>query len=157
MTFDLGWHWKVKSRSLGVNLAVYHRQSIFFNISCFLHVLCYFQHLKKKWCKKKFRGVSIFFFRKTLLYHFISRFMLFSTLKKFLTIEKCPFTSWLNGRWFLQISNIYIKKQIVVLACEPVGGRSRATELPCSNYFINSEWWVLVVVFYSCGKCINIF
>ena len=28
----------------------------------------------------------------------ISRFMLFSTLKK-----KCPFTYWLNGRWFLQI------------------------------------------------------
>ena len=27
--------------------------------------------------------------------------MLFSTLKKF--IEKCPFTYWLNGRWFLQI------------------------------------------------------
>ena len=28
-------------------------------------------------------------------------FMLFSTLKKY--IEKCPFTYWLNGRWFLQI------------------------------------------------------
>ena len=27
--------------------------------------------------------------------------MLFSTLKKY--IEKCPFTYWLNGRWFLQI------------------------------------------------------
>ena len=27
--------------------------------------------------------------------------MLFSTLKK--KIEKCPFTYWLNGRWFLQI------------------------------------------------------
>ena len=27
--------------------------------------------------------------------------MLFSTLKK--NIEKCPFTYWLNGRWFLQI------------------------------------------------------
>ena len=23
---DFGWHWKVKSRSLGINLAVYHRQ-----------------------------------------------------------------------------------------------------------------------------------
>ena len=32
----------------------------------------------------------------------ISRFMLFSTLKKN-NIEKCPFTYWLNGRWFLQI------------------------------------------------------
>ena len=27
--------------------------------------------------------------------------MLFSTLNKY--IEKCPFTYWLNGRWFLQI------------------------------------------------------
>ena len=27
--------------------------------------------------------------------------MQFSTLKKY--IEKCPFTYWLNGRWFLQI------------------------------------------------------
>ena len=28
--------------------------------------------------------------------------MLFSTLKK-QYIDKCPFTYWLNGRWFLQI------------------------------------------------------
>ena len=74
-------------------------------------------------------------------------------------IEKFPFTYWLNGRWFLQIldihvgnfymkltgrwfpqivqwesiSNIYIKK-IVVLVSEPVRGRSRATELPCSLF-----------------------
>ena len=85
---------------------------------------------------------------------------LFPTFKKkvyfFGNIEKCPLTCWLNGRWFLQIvdignfnmevkwkvvfphsrqwwesiSNIYITK-IVVLASEAVGGRSRATELPC--------------------------
>ena len=46
----------------------------------------------------------------------------------------------LSGRWFPQIVDsgnlypiyicIYIYK-IVVLASEPVGGRSRATELPC--------------------------
>ena len=46
----------------------------------------------------------------------------------------------LNGMWFPQIVDgdsrdlypiyIYIQK-IVVLASEPVGGRSRATELPC--------------------------
>ena len=46
----------------------------------------------------------------------------------------------LTGRWFpqivdrdsgnLYISNIYQTK-IVVLASEPVGGRSRATEFPC--------------------------
>ena len=53
-------------------------------------------------------------------------------------IEKCPFTYWLNGRWFPQIVDrdsgnlypIYITK-IVVLVSEPVRGRSRATELPC--------------------------
>ena len=65
-------------------------------------------------------------------------------------IKKCPFTYWLNGRWFLQIVDIgnsfpqivdigtvgiyiqyiYIQKT-VVLASELVGGRSRATELPC--------------------------
>ena len=53
-------------------------------------------------------------------------------------IEKCPFTYWLNGRWFLQIVDrdsgnlypIYIQK-IVVLASEAVGGGSRVTELPC--------------------------
>ena len=74
--------------------------------------------------------------------------MLFSTFKNN-NIEKCPFTYWLNGRWFFieiffwfrktivdrdsgNLYPIYIKKQIVVLASEPVGGRSRATELPCS-------------------------
>ena len=69
-------------------------------------------------------------------------------------IEKCPFTYFiqivdilhvgnfnmrLTGRWFPQIVDrdsgnlyqIYIKQKIVVLASEPVGGRSRATELPC--------------------------
>ena len=44
----------------------------------------------------------------------ISRFMLFSTLKK-KNIENCRFTYWLNGRWFLQIVdgdswNLYQKK-----------------------------------------------
>ena len=84
---------------------------------------------------------------------------LFPTFKKmfivFFNIEKFPFNYWLKGRWFLQmvdignlnmkltgrwfpqivekwesISNIF-KTKIVVLASEPVGGRSRATELPC--------------------------
>ena len=52
----------------------------------------------------------------------------------------------LTGRWFPQIvdnkgqwesiSNIYITK-IVVLVFEPVRGRSRATELPCSHFESN--------------------
>ena len=39
----------------------------------------------------------------------------------------------LNGRWFPQIVDISISKcnRNVVLASEPVGGRSRVTELPC--------------------------
>ena len=45
----------------------------------------------------------------------------------------------LSGRWFPQIvdrdsGNLYpiYKTKIVLLVSEPVGGRSRATELPCS-------------------------
>ena len=34
MTFDLGWHWKVKSRSFGVHWAVYHTQCIIRQRSC---------------------------------------------------------------------------------------------------------------------------
>ena len=50
------------------------------------------------------------------------------------------FSMKLTGRWFPQIVDrdsgnlypIYIyKTKIVVLVSEPVGGRSRATELPC--------------------------
>ena len=75
-------------------------------------------------------------------------------------IEKCPFTYWLNGRWFLQIVDVHVGNfdmkltgrwfpqivnrdsgnlypiyiyitKIVVLVSEPVRGRSRVTELPC--------------------------
>ena len=45
-------------------------------------------------------GVWIYYFLEKQFF-LISRFMLFSTLKK--NIEKCPFTYWLNGRGFLQI------------------------------------------------------
>ena len=41
-----------------------------------------------------------FFFRKTILSHF-TFYAIFNIAKK--KIEKCPFTYWLNGRWFLQI------------------------------------------------------
>ena len=40
-----------------------------------------------------------FFFRKTILSHF-TLYAIFNIKKN---IEKCPFTYWLNGRWFLQI------------------------------------------------------
>ena len=43
--------------------------------------------------------LEISFFRKTILSHFT--FYAIFNIKK--NIEKCPFTYWLNGRWFLQI------------------------------------------------------
>ena len=54
---------------------------------------------KKFWCKKKLGGgggVDSFFL--------ISRFMFYAIFNiKKNNIEKCPFTYWLNARWFLQI------------------------------------------------------
>ena len=62
---------------------------IFFSIFQIFFAFHAISNIKKKiWCKKK-------------QFFLISCFMLFSTLKKY--IEKCPFTYWLNGRWFLQI------------------------------------------------------
>ena len=61
--------------------------------SCFIAI----SNIKKKIGVKKYPGGVDFFEKKFFL---ISCFMLFSTLKN---IEKCPFTYWLNGRWFLQI------------------------------------------------------
>ena len=63
--------------------------------------------------KKTFRGGGGVF-RKTLLYHFISRVMLFSTLKKIFYIEKFPFTYWLNGRWFPQIVDIILYSLVLI-------------------------------------------
>ena len=55
------------------------------------------------WCKKKKipggGGGGFFIFRKTILSHF-TFYAIFNINKN---IEKCPFTYWLNGRWFLQI------------------------------------------------------
>ena len=66
-------------------------------------------NIKKK-CgvkKKKIReGVGVwiffffFFFRKPILSYF-TFYAIFNIKKN--NIEKCPFTYWLNGRWFLQI------------------------------------------------------
>ena len=52
--------------------------------------------------KKKFGGGGgvTFFFRKTIISHF-TFYDIFNITKN--NIEKCPFTYWLNGRWFLQI------------------------------------------------------
>ena len=57
ITFDLGWHWKVKSRSLGINLAVYHRQVDIISVaklsgreaSCLLHDVLWTSHTFDLW------------------------------------------------------------------------------------------------------------
>ena len=59
---------------------------------------------KKNWCKKKIRGGGGVFFRKTILSHF-TFYAIFNIKKN--NIEKCPFTYWLNGRWFLQVVDGY--------------------------------------------------
>ena len=50
------------------------------------------------------------FFRKTILFHlmFSSCFFMLDLFPTFIfgNIEKCPFTYWLNGRWFLQIVDL---------------------------------------------------
>ena len=75
----------------------------FFQYFMFSKHFMLFPTLKKHiWCKKiNFGwgggGCGIFLEKQFFL---ISRFILFSTFKN---IEKCPFTYWLNGRWFLQI------------------------------------------------------
>ena len=54
-----------------------------------------------------------FFFRKTIIFHLMFSLCGFyarsisNIFRIFLgNIEKCPFTYWLNGRWFLQIVDI---------------------------------------------------
>ena len=65
-------------------------------------------------------GCKFLFIRKTIFSHFIfsSRFMLFPTF-----IERKQNSGGGGG----------VSTKFVVLAAEPVGGRSRATELPCQN------------------------
>ena len=91
---------------------------------------------------------------------FSSRFMLFPTFleeKKFFLIS-CFFA-------FYAISNIF-RKQIspggqnkqsfVVLASEPVGGRSRVTELPCLLSFVPIHVYTMIYV-YICHKTLGSF
>ena len=66
-----------------------------------------FPTFKKSWCKNKIPGGGgggveffLFFFCRKKQFFLISRFVIFNIKTN---IEKCPFTYWLNGRWFLQI------------------------------------------------------
>ena len=102
------------------------------NISCFLRVLCYFQH----W--KKFRGKGSNFFaltrKKQLMYisfsfHF-TLYVIFNIKSLFFwNIEKFPFTYWLNGRWFLQIV-VRDSVNLYPIILYPL--------FPCSDFFISS-------------------
>ena len=83
------------------------------------------------------------------LYHNILEYIgIYSALARI--VKKYLVPKELNGRWFPQIVDhvdrdsgnlypIHITK-IVVLASEPVGGRSRATELPCYSYVYRVLW-----------------
>ena len=97
----------------------------------FLRVSCYFQHPKKFGVEKYFfflekQFVEKYFFLEKQFF-LISRFMLFSTLKKNIYIEKCPFTYWW---WFLQIVDIetvaiyihYILYSLVLILYLKCGG-----------------------------------
>ena len=59
---------------------------------------------KKKFGVVQGRGVGVstnFYKNNSFSFHFA--FYAIFNIKKIGTIEKCPFTYWLNGRWFLQI------------------------------------------------------
>ena len=60
--------------------------------------------------------LNFFFFRKKTILSPFTFYAIFSSKKK--NIEKCPFTYWLNGRWFLQIvdrdsGNLYIQYNLL--------------------------------------------
>ena len=92
--------------------------------------------------RKQILGIKYFSFNVFFVFFYARSIS--NILRFFLgNIEKCPITYWLNGWWFPQIVDrdsgslypIYMYKKCVVLASEPVGGRSRATELPCYLLF----------------------
>ena len=78
-----------------------------------------------------FYAICVNFFTKTIIYHFMfsSRFILFPTF-----LEKNEIFRGEGGGGGGCKNNF-----VVALASEPVGGRSRATELPCSNIIILNE------------------
>ena len=77
------------------------------------------------------------------IFFFISRFMLFSILKKKGNIEKCPFTYWLNMRWFLHDHELgivviyiqYILYSLVLIYYLKCGGGLVLSLVSGCNYF----------------------
>ena len=74
----------------------------FFQYFMFSSRFMLFPTLKKKIGVKKNLGcwffIFLFLFKNSFSFHILCYFQ---NIKK--CIEKCPFTYWLNGRWFLQI------------------------------------------------------
>ena len=116
-----------------------HFKIFVFNISCFLRVLSCFQDVKKKIGVKKCRGGGVDFFSRTNLkkridvHFFLISFSVICYFQqyKFIflgNIEKCPFTYWLNGRWFLQIVD---RDSVNLYPIHPL--------FPCSDFL--SEMW----------------
>ena len=78
----------------------------------FLHFMLFPTFLEKNNSGNK--KIKLFleqlFFKFTVFFMFFFMLDLFPIFKKnvyfFGNIEKCPFTYWLNGRWFLQIVDI---------------------------------------------------
>ena len=80
-----------------------------FQVFFTFHAISNTKKKKKNWCKKNKNrgggggGVEFLFFRKTILSHFTFYAIFNIKQNKKYNIEKCLFTYWLNGRWFLQI------------------------------------------------------
>ena len=93
----------------------------------FSHFMLFTTFLEKKilGIKKKF------VLRKTIISH-----LMFSSCFFYAgNIEKCPFTYWLNGRWFLQIvdiGNFNMRLQILKKKCP-------------FTYWLNVRWFLQII------------
>ena len=81
-------------------------------------------------------GCKFFFLRKTILSHFT-----FCAIFNIKNIEKCPFTYWLNGRWFLQIVDyiiIILYSLVLILYLKCGGGLGAGCNVFLTFYAISN-------------------
>ena len=97
-----------------------------------------------------------FIFKKTILSHFISRFMLYPNLN-FFFVRKTILSHFMFSSCFMLFPTFFgntifwgggggLSNKIVVLASEPVGGRSRSTELPCYIIVTNVYAYIFTIM-----------